>query len=98
MTQKSAGRHPKTGALTDARRASALIDGALQKRNKAAFLLAVRKVAEDHGMSALARRAGLSRESLYKMFAADGNPQIDSLWSVLKALGLQFCVSPSRKN
>jgi len=98
MRRKLAGRHPKTGALTDPRRASLFIERALQKRNKAAFLLALRKTVEGHGMSALARRTGLSRESLYKMLSAKGNPQIDSLWSLLRVLGLRLCVSPLKKN
>jgi probable addiction module antidote protein len=38
------------------------------------FLLALRNVAEARGMTKLAARSKLNRESLYKMLSKRGNP------------------------
>jgi hypothetical protein len=43
-------------------------------------------------MSAIARNAGLGRESLYKALSADGNPELSTVLKVVKALGLRFHV------
>lgn len=39
--------------------------------------------------SELARRAGMSREGLYKALSADGNPTFGTVLKVCKALGLR---------
>lgn len=52
-------------------------------------------VARAKGMSALARETGLGRESLYKALSADGNPQLDTILKVAKALGLELSVRPA---
>ena len=49
-------------------------------------------VARAKGMTAIAREAGLSRESLYKALSADGQPQFATVLRVLKALGLELRV------
>ncbi|MDN5863974.1 MAG: putative addiction module antidote protein [Gammaproteobacteria bacterium] len=46
------------------------------------------------GMSELARRTGLARESLYRTLAADGNPRLSTLTAILKALHLRLAVAP----
>jgi probable addiction module antidote protein len=40
-------------------------------------------------MSELARRAGMSREGLYKALSADGNPSFATVLKLSKALGLR---------
>jgi probable addiction module antidote protein len=52
-------------------------------------------IARAKGMSALARDTGLGRESLYKALSADGNPQLDTVLKVAKALGLELSVRPA---
>ena len=47
-------------------------------------------IARAHGMTELARETGLSRESLRKALSADGNPQLDTVLKVAKALGLRM--------
>lgn len=54
------------------------------------FLEALRNVAQAHGMSAVARRSGLTRPALYKLLSPKGNPHARSLWQVMEALGLRF--------
>jgi len=57
------------------------------------FLIALRNVAEAHGtMSALARRAKLRRESLYRMLSENGNPELHSLTALLHAMGFNLSI------
>ena len=49
-------------------------------------------VARARGMTELARRAGLSREAMYKAFRPEGNPTLDTLARVIRALGLKLKV------
>jgi probable addiction module antidote protein len=42
------------------------------------------------GMSQLAKESGLSRDALYKAFQPDGNPTLQTLTSVMKALGMKL--------
>ena len=43
-------------------------------------------------MSELANRTGLTRASLYKALAEDGNPAFDTLARVLETLGFRLAV------
>ena len=43
-------------------------------------------------MSDLARKAGLGRQALYTALSENGNPTLETLTSVLDALGLQLTV------
>lgn len=40
-----------------------------------------------------AREAGVARETLYKAFAEGGNPTLDTLLKVTKALGVRLAVA-----
>lgn len=56
---------------------------------EAAFLTAVRRIAEARGgMSSLAQATGLARPNLYRALAADGDPRLSTLLKVLQALGV----------
>lgn len=57
------------------------------------FLIALRNVAQAHGVSRVAAAAELGRESLYKALSAGGNPKLSTLIGVLKAVGLQLSIS-----
>ncbi len=50
-------------------------------------------VARARGMTALAKDAGVSRETLYKAFGDGGNPTLDTLLKVTKALGVRLAVA-----
>jgi probable addiction module antidote protein len=49
-------------------------------------------VARSKGMAELAEKTGLTREGLYRSLSADGNPSLDTLMKVLKALGLKLAI------
>jgi probable addiction module antidote protein len=44
-------------------------------------------------LSALARDTDISREALYKAFSDNGNPTLDTLLRVMKALGVRLAVA-----
>jgi probable addiction module antidote protein len=58
-----------------------------------AILQSIGDIARAQGMTAVARRSGLGRESLYKALAGDGNPSFDTVLRVLDALGLRLTVA-----
>lgn len=58
--------------------------------DSAGIARALGDVARAKGMSQLARDAGLSRESLYKALSDSGNPSLDTVLRVAKALGLRL--------
>jgi len=45
-------------------------------------------IARARGMTALAEKTGLGRESLYKTFAPGSKPRFDTILKVIRALGL----------
>lgn len=47
-------------------------------------------VARSEGMSRVARRAGVPRESLYRALSEKGNPELATLVRVTKALGVRI--------
>lgn len=58
------------------------------------LLIALRRVAEAHGMQRVAERAGVNRESLYRSLSPRGNPTVKTLSAVLKAVGLRLTTEP----
>lgn len=47
-------------------------------------------IARAGGMSQVARKTGLSRESLYKALSANGNPSLATVLKVARALGVRL--------
>jgi probable addiction module antidote protein len=60
---------------------------------QSALLAALRHISEAQGMAAVAERAGIPRESLYRALSPRGNPTIKTLLAVLNAAGLHLAVS-----
>lgn len=50
-------------------------------------------IARSEGMTRVARKSGLSRESLYKSLSGTRNANIDTVFKVMSALGLQLRVT-----
>jgi probable addiction module antidote protein len=69
------------------------LTAALENPNPEVFLAAVGHVAKARGMSAIAERAGLGRESLYKAFAPGAKPRYDTVLTVLHSLGVKLTVT-----
>jgi len=69
------------------------LEEADQAGGQKALLMALRHIAEAQGMSSVAERAGIPRESLYRALGARGNPTIKTLLAILSATGQQLSVS-----
>ena len=72
---------------------AAALDEADEPGGQVALLAALRHIAEAQGMSMVAERAGIPRESLYRALSPKGNPTIKTLMAVLAAAGLQLEVT-----
>ncbi len=58
-----------------------------------AFIVcALGTIARTRGMTQVAKDAGLSRESLYRVLSGEGNPEFGAILKVVKALGLKLHV------
>ncbi len=80
-------------SLKDPEEAIGYLRAALEENDMPeVFLLALRNVAEARGMSQLAREAHLNRENLYKILSKRGNPELESLYAILDALGLKLSI------
>ena len=72
---------------------NAAIEDAFEYGDFRLFLLALRDVAIAKGMRKVAAKAKLNRESLYRMLSEQGNPELSSLWALLKTLGIKLSIS-----
>ncbi|MCI6574670.1 MAG: putative addiction module antidote protein [Actinomycetaceae bacterium] len=68
---------------------------ALEDGDPATLQMVLGDIARSEGMSKLARETGLNRESLYKSLSAQGNPTMDTIFKVTKALGLRLSLVPA---
>jgi probable addiction module antidote protein len=69
-----------------------------QPEERAGSLLALRAIAEAYGgLGAVAAKAGISRESLYRSLSPKGNPTLKTLVAVLNTMGLRLSVVPQPK-
>lgn len=79
-------------ALMDTDEAAAYLDAALEENDQEIFLLALRDIAEARGFSQVAQDTLLNRENLYRMLSSKGNPQLSSLMTLLRSIGLRLAV------
>jgi len=68
----------------------AYLEAALEDGDAAVVTAALGDIARAKGMTRVARRAGLGRESLYKALSPDGNPEFATVLRVVAALGLKL--------
>lgn len=69
------------------------LEAAFEDGDPALIRSAFADVARARGMTALAKDSGVSRETLYKAFSEGGNPTLDTLMKVTKALGVRLAVA-----
>jgi len=69
------------------------LTAALEDANPDVFLAAIGHVAKARGMSAIAQKSGLGRESLYKALAPGAKPRYDTVLKVLHSLGVRLTVT-----
>ena len=81
--------------LKDPEFASHYLTAAAEDEEPAVFLLALRKVVESKGMSQVAEKAGIPRESLYRALSEKGNPRWSTLAPILRAVGMKLEAGPT---
>ena len=73
---------------------AAYLDAAFEDGDPQLIAAALGDVARARGMSEIAGKAGLSRESLYRALSKDGNPEFATVLRVVRALGMRISVDP----
>jgi probable addiction module antidote protein len=71
------------------------LQAALDDGEPALIIHALGNIARARGMSQIARRTGLRRESLYKALSPEGNPEFATVLKVVQALGIQLHAEPT---
>lgn len=74
---------------------AAYLEAAIEDGDPAVISAAIGDVARAKGMSQIARKTGLGRESLYKALSPGGNPEFATILKVVRALGLKFHIEAS---
>ncbi|MCL2655352.1 MAG: putative addiction module antidote protein [Coriobacteriia bacterium] len=69
---------------------TAYLKAAIEENDPELLTVALGDIARSQGMSEVARRAGLSRENIYRSLFENGNPSTATLFNVLGALGIQL--------
>jgi probable addiction module antidote protein len=72
---------------------AAYLDAYLEDGSAEEIRSALGTVARSRGMTQLSRETGLTREALYKALGDNGNPTLDTLLKVTKALGVRLSVA-----
>ncbi|MCL2746015.1 MAG: putative addiction module antidote protein [Coriobacteriia bacterium] len=75
---------------------AAYLDVVLADNDPQLLNIALGNIARARGMTEIANRAGVSRESLYRSLSADGNPSAATLLKIVKALGIQLHAAPAK--
>lgn len=81
--------------LQDDQDIAAYLDAAFEDGDPQLIAAALGDVARSHGMTRVAAKAGLGRESLYKALSPQGNPEFATVVKVMQALGYRLVRSES---
>lgn len=71
------------------------LNAALAAADPAAVVDVLGSIAKTHGMTQVAKKTGLARESLYRALDAGGNPEFATVLKVMSCLGLHLTASTS---
>lgn len=96
MTRKNYDNFLKK-ELQDTHVAAEYLSAALEGGSLDEFLVALRNVAQAHGgIGELASLTRLNRQSMYKMLSENGNPTLENLLNLLKAMSLRIIFIPDQ--
>lgn len=62
-----------------------------------AFLATLRRMARFQGVCAVAVRAGIPRETLFRALSPAGNPNAKTLFAVVEGVGMQLTLTRTRR-
>ena len=68
----------------------AYLEAALELNDPTLVAAALGDITRAKGMTQIAKKTGLGRESLYKALSPDGNPEFSTVLKVVSALGLKL--------
>lgn len=72
-----------------------VINGILEEGDQAELLTVLRQLTQAFGgVQAVAEQAHLNPTQLYRTLSSTGNPALNSLTAILKAMGLRLAVQP----
>jgi probable addiction module antidote protein len=71
---------------------AAYLDAVFEDGDPELITHAIGAVARSRGMTAIARRTGLGRQSLYKALSREGHPEFATVLGVVRTLGLKLTV------
>lgn len=74
---------------------AAYLEAALEENDPLLIAAALGDIARAKGMSKIASKTGLGRESLYKALSPEGNPEFSTILKVVNALGLHLHAVPT---
>lgn len=83
--------------LKDPKFAANYVMAAIEENDADFLAQALSDVVKAHGTSKIAKASRLTRQALYKMFSPKGNPTLQSVNSVLGAVGLRVSIEPKKK-
>jgi len=73
---------------------AAYVACALEEGDSALVAVALGDIARAQGMTKVAKKTGLGRESLYKTLSREGNPELATVLRVFDAVGLKLKAVP----
>ena len=95
MAKTRTRRWDAADALKNDEDVVAYLEAALEDGEPGVVAAALGDIARSKGMTQVARNAGLGRESLYKALSAEGNPELDTVLRVVRALGIRLHATPA---
>jgi probable addiction module antidote protein len=69
---------------------AAYLEAALEENDPTLIAAALGDITRAKGMTQIAKKTGLGRESLYKALSTEGNPELSTVLKVVSALGLKL--------
>lgn len=71
---------------------AAYLSAVLEDGDPALFVAAIGDIARAKGMTAIAKKSGVTRESLYRALKIEARPRYETVARVIQALGLKLSV------
>ena len=72
------------------------LSAAAEDENPDVLLRAIAETAKARGVAAVAKKAGLGRESLYKTLAPGAHPRFETVSAIVRALNMRLALVPTR--
>jgi probable addiction module antidote protein len=96
MTKETFTRFDVVDHLKTEQDIALYLEAVLEDGDAATIALALGDVARARNMSQLARDTNITRQGLLKALSKDGNPSLDTVLKVTRALGLQLTFKPAK--